>query len=272
MDAAAAAVVVCQFFFSRFSLSLRSCNDFHRPDRQQPDKSIDLVDEACSRLRLEQESKPEIIWKVERDLLTRQIELSALENEEDADSKVVTRRQECQKEVNDLKAEVKRLTDIWMEEKKELNRVQDVKEELEKARIDLEAARRRGDFAKAGELLHGTIPKLEHELEDLEHTVERQHDGKKQHSTKMLADSVSADAIATIIARHTGIPVSRIAGDESQKLLHMEEKLRKRVVGQDHALAAVSDCVRLARTRLQAQNRTLGNFLFLGPTVGGLLV
>jgi len=259
-------------FFSRFSLSLRSCHDFHRPDRQQPDKSIDLVDEACSRLRLEQESKPEIIWKVERDLLTRQIELSALENEEDADSKVVTRRQECQKEVNDLKAEVKRLTDIWMEEKKELNRVQDVKEELEKARIDLEAARRRGDFAKAGELLHGTIPKLEHELEDLEHTVERQHDGKKQHSTKMLADSVSADAIATIIARHTGIPVSRIAGDESQKLLHMEEKLRKRVVGQDHALAAVSDCVRLARTRLQAQNRTLGNFLFLGPTVGGLLV
>ena len=168
---------------------------------------------------------------------------------------------------------MKRLTDVWMEEKKELNRVQDVKEELEKARIDLEAARRRGDFAKAGELLHGTIPHLEHELEDLEHTVERAHDGKKHHSTtKMLSDSVSADAIATIIARHTGIPVSRIAGDESQKLLHMEEKLRKRVVGQDHALAAVSDCVRLARTRLQAQNRTLGNFLFLGPTVGGLFV
>jgi len=196
--------------------------------------------------------------------MTRQIELSALENEEDADPKVVARRQECKTEVDNLKAEVTRLTDVWLSEKKELTRVQDLKEELEGARAELSFARRRGDFAKAGELMHGTIPRLEHELEDLEHTVDH---GKKDRKGKMLADSVSADAIATIIARHTGIPVSRIAGDESQKLLHMEDKMRERVVGQDHALAAVSNCVRLARTRLQAQNRTLGNFLFLGPTV-----
>ena len=196
--------------------------------------------------------------------MTRQIELSALENEQDADAKVVARRAECQNEVASLKAEVQRLTDIWLNEKKELTRVQDKKGELEKARTELEVARRRGDFAKAGELLHGTIPLLEHELEKLEHSVDN---GKKDRRGKMLADSVSAEAIATIIARHTGIPVSRIAGDESQKLLHMEDKMRERVVGQDHALRAVSNCVRLARTRLQSQNRTLGNFLFLGPTV-----
>jgi len=198
--------------------------------------------------------------------MTRQIEYSALVNEQDADSKIVARREECKKEVDDLKAEVKRLTDIWLDEKKELTRVQDVKEELEKARAEMEVSRRRGDFAKAAELLHGTIPKLEHELDELEHNVEH---GKNDRKGKMLADSVSADAIATIIARHTGIPVSRIAGDESKKLLKMEDKLRERVVGQDHVLSAVSNCVRLARTRLQSQNRTLGNFLFLGPTVSG---
>lgn len=110
--------------------------------------------------------------------------------------------------------------------------------------------------------MHGTIPKLEHELHDLEEGATT-NEGSKD---KMLAEAVTADAIATIIARHTGIPVSRIAGDESKKLLHMEDKLRQRVVGQDHALETISNAVRLARTRLQAHDRTLGNFLFLGPT------
>jgi ATP-dependent Clp protease ATP-binding subunit ClpB len=233
-------------------------SDRYIADRKQPDKSIDLVDEACSRLRLEQESKPEIIWKVERDLLTRQIERSALENEDDSDDKVATRRKQVEREVSELKTEVGRLTELWMAEKNELNRVQTVKGDLEKARADMEAARRQGDYAKAGELMHATIPNLEHEFEALESTVD------EHKKTKMLADSVTAEAIATIIARHTGIPVSRIAGNESQKLLHIEDKLRERVVGQDHALEAVGDCVRLARTRLQAQDRTLGNFLFLG--------
>lgn len=237
-------------------------SDRYLTERQQPDKSIDLVDEACSRLRLEQESKPEIIWKVERDLITRQIEKSALENEDASDTKVAARRKEVEEEVQTLQAEVKRLTDLWMAEKNELSRAHEAKEELEQARTDLDVARRRGDFAKAGELLHATIPRLERELDAMESAVENK-EGKK---TKMLADSVTADAIATIVARHTGIPVSRIAGDESRKLLKMEDKLRERVVGQDHALTAVSNCVRLARTRLQARDRTLGNFLFLGPT------
>lgn len=232
-------------------------------DRKNPDKSIDAVDEACSRLRLEQESKPEIIWKLERDLLTKQIEQSALANEQDAKSKA--RKQSVEKEVNDLKNEVERLTNLWRDERNELNRVNEVKQELEKARQDMDTARRQGNFARAGELMHGIIPKLEHEVEELESRVE--NSGGEKH--KMLAEAVTADAIATIIARHTGIPVSRIAGKESQKLLHMEDVLRKRVVGQDHALEAVSDCVRLARTRLQSQDRTLGNFLFCGPTGSG---
>jgi ATP-dependent Clp protease ATP-binding subunit ClpB len=235
-------------------------SDRYLTDRKQPDKSIDLVDEACSRLRLEQESKPEIIWKVERDLLTRQIELSALENEDD--KKSVERKEAVQQEVNRLKEEMDRLTKIWEEEKNELNKIRDLKEELELARVAMDRARKVGDFSKAGELMHATIPQLEHKIEDLEEA----ESGASRKKKKMLSESVTADAIATIIARHTGIPVSRITGSESQKLLTMEDKLRERVVGQDHALECVSNCVRLARTRLQAQNRTLGNFLFLGPT------
>jgi ATP-dependent Clp protease ATP-binding subunit ClpB len=235
-------------------------------DRRQPDKSIDLVDEACSRLRLER--KPEIIWKVERDLMTRQIELSALENEEDKDPKAEARKIQVKEQVYSLKEELQRLTDLWIEEKSELSRVKKVKEELEQANLEVEAARRKGDFTRAGELMHAIIPKLVHDLETLESVVEKGGEigNKSNKSHKMLADAVTADAIATIIARHTGIPVSRVAGNESAKLLRMEDKLRERVVGQDHALVVVSNCVRLARTRLQAQDRTLGNFLFLGPT------
>jgi ATP-dependent Clp protease ATP-binding subunit ClpB len=125
-------------------------------------------------------------------------------------------------------------------------------------------ARKQGDLAKAAELLHSVIPTLEHEMEELEKEDQSAPAGQQHH--KMLADFVSAEAIATVVARHTGIPVSRITGSESRKLLHLEDKLRERVVGQDAALSAVSQCVRLARTRLQAPNRTLGNFLFVGPT------
>ncbi|KAL7581388.1 hypothetical protein ACA910_021978 [Epithemia clementina (nom. ined.)] len=238
-------------------------SDRYLTERKQPDKSIDLVDEACSKLRLEQESKPEIIWKLERDLVTRQIELSALENEKDEGDKIVQRRNHVQQEVNRLKGEVDELTKKWREEKQELERVNEVKNELEQARTSMEAARRQGDFAKTAELKHGTIPKLEAELHKLELAVD---DHNKSSSDKMLAEAVTAQAIATIIASHTGIPVARLTGDESQKLLHMEDALREQVVGQDHALQIVSDTVRLARTRLQAHDRTLGNLLFLGPT------
>ncbi|GKY98619.1 hypothetical protein MPSEU_000818600 [Mayamaea pseudoterrestris] len=243
-------------------------SDRYLTDRKQPDKSIDLVDEACSRLRLEQESQPEIIWKLERDLLTRQIEASALENEDKADDKIAARKRLVQQEIKELQSKIKDLMDTWEEEKKELNRAKELKGELERARQELEMARRQGNFNRAGELLHSTIPRLEHEMEEVEQKVDAASSDKrgKGHKPKMLAEAVTADAVATIVARQTGIPVSRIAGDEGKKLLHIEDKLRLRVVGQEHALIAVSNCVRLARTRLQSSNRTLGNFLFLGPS------
>ncbi len=211
-------------------IAAATLSDRYIADRKQPDKSIDLVDEACSRLRLEQESKPEIIWTVERDLLTKQIELSALQNEDTDDKKVQTRKEHVEEEVKTLKAEVDRLTEVWQQERQELNRVKQVKEKLEQARMQMEAARRAGDFAKAGELLHSIIPRLEHDLQNLEQQVDATtvaSDSKKHHKKKMLAEAVTAEAIATIVARHTGIPVSRITGSESQKLLHMEDRLRE---------------------------------------------
>ena len=230
-------------------------------DRKQPDKSIDLIDEACSRLRLEQESKPEIVWKVERDLLTKQIEQSALANEGD-DAKSQARKEHVDKEVKDLKDELDRLQKMWVAEREELERGKRLQEKLNAAKRDLIEARKQGDLAKAAELQHAVIPSLEEDMEEWEHG--EQPNGGNHH--KMLSDFVSAEAIASVVARHTGIPVSRITGSEQRKLLNLEDKLRERVIGQDAALKAVSDCVRLARTRLQAPDRTLGNFLFLGPT------
>lgn len=231
-------------------------------DRKQPDKSIDLVDEACSRLRLEQESKPEVIWKVERDLLTKQIEQSALASEGD-DSKSKVRKEQVDSEVKALQTELERLNKLWMTEKEELEKSKKLQEKLDVARRELAVARKTGDLAKAAELQHSVIPSLEAEMESLDKDDSPAGSGQ-QH--KMLSDYVSAEAIATVVARHTGIPVSRITGSESRKLLHLEDRLRSRVVGQDTALKAVSNCVRLARTRLQSPDRTLGTFLFIGPT------
>ena len=274
-------------------IAAATLSDRYIADRKQPDKSIDLVDEACSRLRLEQESKPEIIWKVERDLLTKQIEMTALENEDDKRS--IARKEDVQEEVNDLKAKLSELNNIWTAEREELDRAKNIQERLDEARRDCDKARMSGDFNTAGKLKHATIPELEAELRSIENALD-----KKDKPHKMLSEFVTADAIATCVAQHTGIPVSKMTGDESKKLLDMETILRQvsscefsislsflkihvseiaprlsfifllsqpqTVVGQDHALKAVSDCVRLSRTRLQATDRTLGNFLFLGPT------
>mmetsp|Transcript_11378 Transcript_11378/g.17048 ORF Transcript_11378/g.17048 Transcript_11378/m.17048 type:complete len:591 (+) Transcript_11378:22-1794(+) len=242
-------------------IAAATLSDRYIADRKQPDKSIDLIDEACSRLRLEQESKPEIIWKVERDLLTKQIEMTALANEDD--QKSIARRNQVEGEIHELKERLRDLNVIWQAEKEELERAKTIQERLDKAKRDLEQARMQGDFTTAGQLQHGTIPQLEQEMQDLENV---NNVDQTRKNCKMLAEYVSADAVATCVARHTGIPVSKITGSESKKLLDMEKKLRESVVGQDHALEAVSNCVRLARTRLQAQDRTLGNFLFLGPT------
>lgn len=235
-------------------------SDRYITDRFQPDKSIDLVDEACSQLRLEKESKPEVLWKVERDLMTKQIELSALKTEDDKDS--IKRREAVEAEVKEFEEKVQYLTKMWQDELKSLNFVKDLKEELANSQRDVDVARSKGDFAKAGELLHSTIPGLRHELEERE----KEEDGKSTQKNRLFADAVDANSIAVIVSRATGIPVAKITGKESRKLLCMEDELRNRVVGQDHALETVSNSVRLSRTGLQARDRTRGNFLFAGPS------
>ena len=202
-------------------IAAATLSDRYIADPFQPDKSIDLVDEACSKLKLEQDSKPEAIWKLEQDLLTKQIELSALENEDHAAKKTVAMKAQVQKDVNDLQAELKTLNEVWHREKQELQTGKRAQEELEQAKIELESARRRGDYNKAGELLHSTIPRLERSLEQHQ---DQEREGSKE---KMLEDAVTAESIAAVVARHTGIPVSRITGSESQKLLQMENKLRE---------------------------------------------
>ena len=237
-------------------IAAATLSDRYVADRFQPDKSIDLVDEACSRLRLEQESKPEAVWKLERDLLTKQIEQSALANEGD-DVRSRARKEAVDAEVDTLREELRRLQDAWATEKGELERGKKLQDDLAKVRSELAGAVQRGDYARAAELQHAVIPALGEEMEAWDR-------GEGASEAKMLSDYVSADAVADVVARHTGIPVSRLTGSESRRLLRLEDRLRERVVGQDPALAAVSDCVRLARTRLQAPDRTLGNFLFLG--------
>ena len=241
-------------------------SDRYITDRFQPDKSIDLIDEACSRLRLEQESKPEILWKLERDLMTKQIESASLKGEDDADS--IARRTEVEDQIQVIQQKVNKLNQLWQDERNQLTQIKDLKEELAQARREVELARNKGDYTKAGELMHATIPDLEHKVHELEDQEEGNENSlkKKGNKNKLLAEAVTAEEVATIVSRHTGIPVSRITGSESTKLLHMEDKLRQKVVGQDHALEAISNCVRLHRTRLQAEDRTLGNFLFVGPS------
>jgi ATP-dependent Clp protease ATP-binding subunit ClpB len=238
-------------------------------DRFQPDKSIDLVDEACSRLRLEQESKPELLWALERDLMTKQIEKSALQGEEDVETSK-ERLEQVQKDVVRLQNKVERVTAKWNEERQALTKVKELKERLSDAQRDLDIARSKGDYARAGELLHATIPQYQDELHKMEGEEAEDVKKKKTNKKRLLSDAVTADAIATIVSRHTGIPISRISSSkqqhETQKLLHMEDKLRQRVIGQDHALEAVSNCVRLSRTGLQAHGKTLGTFLLVGPS------
>ncbi|RHY32498.1 hypothetical protein DYB32_002519 [Aphanomyces invadans] len=232
-------------------------------DRKMPDKAIDLVDEAASRLRLEQESKPEPIEQLERKIIMRKIEQEALRKETDAAS--VKQRQIVQQDLAAMETELKALMDEWNEEKNRLQGLKTSKKRLEEARRELEAAQRHGNYARAGELMHSVIPQLEREVEhddsqDESDTVE------PKGSKLLLGDAVTSDHIAAVVARATGIPVSNLLSGEKKRLLSMESLLETRVVGQMPAVKAVSDCIRMARAGLHAHNRPLGVFLFLGPT------
>ena len=223
-------------------------------DRFLPDKAIDLIDEAASRLRMEIDSKPEAIDEIDRRLIQLKIEREALKKETDRAS--AERLKILEGEIKELEKKSADLTADWQAEKQMLVGEQKLKEQLEKARTELEQAQRKGDLQRAGELLYGVIPDLTKKLETAE--------AGEQH--RMLNEVVGEQEIAGVVSRWTGIPVDRMLEGEREKLLHMEDALRQRVIGQDEAIVAISNAVRRARAGLQDPNRPMGSFLFLGPT------
>ena len=229
-------------------------------DRFLPDKAIDLVDEAASALRLQQESKPDAIQELDRQIMTTQIELESLRKESDIVSK--ERREKLEVSLKTKQEEAAKLTEIWDKERAEIEALKKIKEDLEQARIELDQAQREGDFGKAGELRYATIPKLQERLpkEGAESSTTTE-DGQA-----LIHDAVTADDIANVVSRTTGIPVSKLMAGEVEKLVHMEETLRKSVRGQDEALTAVANAVRMQRAGLNGENRPLASFMFLGPT------
>ncbi|MGE4480158.1 ATP-dependent chaperone ClpB [Acidocella sp.] len=220
-------------------------------DRFLPDKAIDLVDEAASRLRMQVDSKPEALDELDRRLIQLKIEREALKKETDAASR--DRLEKLEFELGELEERSSEMTAKWKAEKAEHAEVQKVQEQLDQARNEVEMAQRKGDLGKASELLYGRIPELEKQLS-------AKQDGN------LVNEAVTEEAIAAVVSRWTGVPVEKMLEGERAKLLHMEDNLRQRVVGQEAALVAVSNAVRRARAGLQDPNRPIGSFLFLGPT------
>ncbi|SLN25907.1 Chaperone protein ClpB [Roseovarius litorisediminis] len=224
-------------------------------DRFLPDKAIDLMDEAASRLRMEVDSKPEELDALDREILQKQIEAEALKKEDDAASK--DRLEKLEKELADLLERSSEMTAQWQAERDVLASARDLKEQLDRARIELDHAKREGDLAKAGELSYGVIPGLEKQLSEAE---------QAEDEGVMVEEAVRPEQIAQVVERWTGIPTSKMLEGEREKLLGMEENLHKRVIGQNAAVKAVANAVRRARAGLNDENRPLGSFLFLGPT------
>lgn len=224
-------------------------------DRFLPDKAIDLIDEASSRLRMQVDSKPEALDVIDRDLMQMMIEREALKKETDAASK--DRLAKLDKSIADLSEQSKLLTARWEAEKNKLGSAQKLKEELDTLRNELEQAQRKGNLARAGELAYGVIPDLEKKIAAIE-----TDDGRNP----MVEEAVTPDQIAGVVSRWTGVPVDKMLEGERDKLLKMEDALGKRVIGQKEAVIAVSTAVRRARAGLQDPNRPIGSFMFLGPT------
>ena len=225
-------------------------------DRFLPDKAIDLVDEAASRLRMQVDSKPEALDEADRKLIQMKIEREALKKEQDQASR--DRLQRLERDIAALEETVAGLTARWQAEKSKLGDARKIKESLDQARTDLELAQRRGDLAKAGELAYGVIPGLEKKLKEIE--------GQSAQGGAMVEEEVSSDHIAGVVSRWTGVPVDKMLEGEKDKLLRMEQDLSRRVIGQEDAVRAVSTAVRRGRAGLQDPNRPIGSFMFLGPT------
>jgi len=223
-------------------------------DRFLPDKAIDLVDEAASRLRMEVDSKPEELDALDREILQKQIEAEALKKEDDAASR--DRLEKLERELSDLTQRSAEMTARWQAERDTLESARGLKEQLDRARAELEQVKREGNLARAGELSYGVIPQLERQLSEAENREE----------SMMVEETVRPEQIAEVVERWTGIPTTKMLEGEREKLLKMEEELGRRVIGQRQAVVAVSNAVRRARAGLNDENRPLGSFLFLGPT------
>ncbi|MET4389766.1 ATP-dependent Clp protease ATP-binding subunit ClpB [Bradyrhizobium sp. F1.4.3] len=228
-------------------------------DRFLPDKAIDLMDEAAARLKMQVDSKPEELDSLDREIIRLKIEQEALKKESDLGSK--TRLGALEKELADLEEKSAALTARWSAEKSKLSDAQKLKAELDGLRVDLANAQRRGEFQKAGELAYGRIPELEKKLADIE-----AKENTTQNSGEMMEEAVTANHIAQVVSRWTGVPVDKMLEGEKDKLLRMEDSLGKRVVGQAEAVHAVATAVRRSRAGLQDPNRPMGSFMFLGPT------
>jgi ATP-dependent Clp protease ATP-binding subunit ClpB len=225
-------------------------------DRQLPDKAIDLIDEAASRIRMEIDSKPEELDRRERRLIQLKIQREALKKETDEASK--KRLEDLEKQIAEKEVEYSDLEEIWKAEKAAVQVASHIKEELERARMELETAHRAQDLARASELQYGQIPELEAELE--------QANEPDSQDLQLLRNKVTEDEVAEVVSKWTGIPVSKMLEGEKDKLLRMEEELARRVVGQSEAVTAVADAIRRSRAGLSDPNRPNGSFLFLGPT------
>ncbi|HEY8582806.1 MAG TPA: ATP-dependent chaperone ClpB [Capillimicrobium sp.] len=230
-------------------------------DRFLPDKAIDLVDEAASRLRVENDTRPEEIDEIERRILQLQIEQTSLEKETDPGS--VERRDALDEEIAGLREQADAMTAEWQAEKEAIEGVSELEKQLEDARVEFERAQRDGDLSRAAELRYGTIRELEQKLADAE---ARESQAETAAPPKYLQEEVTSEDIAEVVGKWTGIPVSRLLEGEVEKLVHMEERLHRRVVGQEEAVRAVSDALRRSRAGLSDPNRPIGTFMFLGPT------
>ncbi len=223
-------------------------------DRYLPDKAIDLVDEACATIRVQMDSVPNALDSLTRKIMRLEIERQAIKKEKDQLS--MKRKDEIDKELGELKAKEKEYKAAWEEEKSLNDKINDKKREIEKARFELEQAENKYDLEKAAKLQHGTIPKLEKELEEL----------KNKDEMKLLSDNVTEEDIASVISKMTNIPLSKLVSSEKEKLLNLENSMKKRVMGQDEALHLVSEAIIKSRSGIKDPNRPIGSFIFLGPT------
>ncbi len=241
-------------------IAAATLSERYLPDRQLPDKAIDLIDEAAARLKMEIDSKPTALDHVEREIMQLEIEREALKKERDKASR--ERLESLEGEIANLREELNALTARWQKEKQTIEGIREAKSKIDEAKVQLEQAERRADLEAAARLRYGTLPELDKQLTQQEAALSaNQADG-----TTMLREEVDADGIAEVVSKWTGVPVSRLLEGEVEKLLRMEARLHERVVGQDDAVKSVAAAVRRSRAGLQDPNRPIGTFLFLGPT------